>query len=428
MKVPERVLVEAAKLLLHLAIGVSLRSREPRRSTVRRFCHRDRNNGAEKAVEGNAVAMLKEADRGRRQGRGHLRRSDAEPIKDANAFWLRASQFAVVGLFAVALGVLAHMARPVVVPVITAVVIGCVLLPAVSVAGRIGIPRAISAVLVTLVLLTLFCILLLVLAMPASHWIGRASELGAIIREKLASIDQPLVALQELTNALRQITGESNAIVAVDTSNTSVFQTLLGVVTPAVGQLVLFFGALLFFLIYHEQIKAGAVMFFGDRSARIASIRILSDIESNISVYFGTFALINIGLGVATTVMVWVVGLPNPLLWGLLAALLNFVPYVGPAITAATLALVGLLTFPTPLHAIVAPVLFVAISTIEGHFLTPGIIGRRLTMNPFMVFLGIGFWTWLWGPIGAFLAVPMLMAAVVAARHLMPDDAPTLPE
>jgi predicted PurR-regulated permease PerM len=111
-----------------------------------------------------------------------------------------------------------------------------------------------------------------------------------------------------------------------------------------------------------------------------------------------------------------------------MAALLNFIPYLGSAVVAVTLVVVGLLTFPTLLPALVAPGLFLLLTSLEGQFVTPGILGKRLTMNPFLLFLGIGFWTWLWGPVGAFLAVPILLAGAVVARHLMADDTPDLPD
>jgi predicted PurR-regulated permease PerM len=126
--------------------------------------------------------------------------------------------------------------------------------------------------------------------------------------------------------------------------------------------------------------------------------------------------------------LTWFVGLPNPLLWGVLAGVLNYVPYIGPAVVTATLAVVSLLTFSTLGEAVVAPLIFIAVVTIEGQFLTPMFMGRRLELNPFAVFLSIAVWTWLWGPIGAFLAVPMLIALSITLGHVFADTKPELPE
>jgi predicted PurR-regulated permease PerM len=124
----------------------------------------------------------------------------------------------------------------------------------------------------------------------------------------------------------------------------------------------------------------------------------------------------------------WLIGFPNPVIFGLLAALFNYVPYVGPAVMVVILFGVGLVTFTSLSHAFIAPIGLIALTTTEGHFITPTIIGRRLTLNPLLVFLALAFWTWLWGPIGAFLAVPISIIALVIVNHLFPADDVKLPE
>jgi predicted PurR-regulated permease PerM len=122
-----------------------------------------------------------------------------------------------------------------------------------------------------------------------------------------------------------------------------------------------------------------------------------------------------------------VTGLPDPVAWVVLGFILNFIPYIGALMMEAALLMVGLVTFPTLAHALVAPLIFLALATLEGHFITPGIMGRHLTLNPLTVFLSLVFWTWLWGPVGAFLAVPLLIVAQVVFGHLFPEDDPELP-
>jgi predicted PurR-regulated permease PerM len=136
---------------------------------------------------------------------------------------------------------------------------------------------------------------------------------------------------------------------------------------------------------------------------------------------------VNVCLGMATAALAWLVGLPNPLLWGALAAVLNYLPYIGPALVIGTLGVAGLLTFPTLGEAIVAPLIFLGIVAIEGQFLTPALMGRRLEINPFAVFLAIAFCTWLWGPIGAFVAVPLLLALRISLLNTLGEEKPELP-
>ena len=133
-------------------------------------------------------------------------------------------------------------------------------------------------------------------------------------------------------------------------------------------------------------------------------------------------------LGVATFALAYLAGLPNPLLWGVFACVLNYVPYLGPAVVAGTLAVVGLLTFPSLAKAAIAPLVYVALEVFEGQFLTPYLMGRRLDLNPFAVFLAIAFCVWLWGPVGAFLAVPLLMATTVSVEQAFAEAKPALPD
>src|SRR5262249_22300317 len=109
------------------------------------------------------------------------------------------------------------------------------------------------------------------------------------------------------------------------------------------------------------------------------------------------------------------------------AGVLNYIPYLGPAVVAATLAVVGLLTFPSLAGAALAPAIYIAIVMVEGQVVTPYFMARRLEVNPFAVFLSVAFCTWLWGPVGAFLAVPLLMAATVTIEHAFAEAKPRLP-
>jgi predicted PurR-regulated permease PerM len=111
-----------------------------------------------------------------------------------------------------------------------------------------------------------------------------------------------------------------------------------------------------------------------------------------------------------------------------LAALANYVPYVGPAAMMVVLFGVGLVSFPSIGHALIAPLGLVALTTVEGHFVTPAIVGRRLTLNPLLVLVALAFWTWMWGPFGAFLAVPLSIVGLVVFNHLVPADDVKLPD
>jgi predicted PurR-regulated permease PerM len=342
--------------------------------------------------------------------------------------WLRMSQVSVIGLFLIAMLWAAYVAQPVVVPVVLAWTIATIVLPVVTWMQGHRIPRGVAVLLVTAALVGIIAVLLLLLSTPITYWLGRATEFGTLMREKFQMMSQPLAMLDEVRKALNAITVGGEGGIKVETQSGTLVTSIIGVLTPAVSQFILFIGALIFYLVYQQRIRNTAVFFVRDRDARLTTLRTLSDIDNNMTIYFGTFTVVNVCLGVVTVLLTWAVGLPNPLLWGVLAAVLNYVPYIGPAIVTGTLAVVGLLTFPTLTEAAVAPLVYVAIVTVEGHFVTPMVIGRQLTLNPFAVFLAIAFCTWLWGPIGAFLAVPLLMALTVAVGNAFGEEKPYLPE
>ena len=195
----------------------------------------------------------------------------------------------------------------------------------------------------------------------------------------------------------------------------------------AISGFVIFVFSLIFYLIYRPRLRNAMVMLVSDRDSRLTVLHTLNEIDDNMTTYFGTFTLINIGLGIAASALTWVIGLPNPLLWGVLATLLNYVPYLGPAVVIGTLAIVGLLLYPTLEEAAVAPLFYLGLVTVEGQFITPTLMGRRLEINPFAILLAIAFCTWFWGPVGALLAVPLLMALSVALQNSFEEEKPDLP-
>ncbi len=157
---------------------------------------------------------------------------------------------------------------------------------------------------------------------------------------------------------------------------------------------------LLFFLVGQIDLRNYAVSMFSSRDSKLRFLKIMRDIERNLAGYLTVVTIVNIGVGSIVALGTWAIGYPNPLIFGLIAALLNYVPYIGPATMVIALFGVGLVTFPSLGQAFIAPLGLIAVTTLEGHFVTPTIVGRKLTLNPLMVFLALAFWTWMWGPVG----------------------------
>lgn len=361
--------------------------------------------------------------RGMREPGFSLAVNDPQPMTEVARFWRTAAQSATIGMFIILLVVALSLARPVLLPVASAFVVTMMLGPLSARAERYKIPSLLSAIVLWLLVIAVCYGVIILLGAPAVDWIGKAPEIGRSVQEKLHVLDRPLAALQEMRDAL--LPSDKKGSLGVDIM--SFVQPALLVVTPAISQTFIFFGTLFFMLLGRSQLRRVVVAFFDEREARLRTLKIMNDIEHNLTGYLSVVAVINVAVGICGGVAAWVAGLPDPLAWAVLGFILNFIPYIGALIVEVAMFMVGLVTFPTLTHALLAPLLFLALATLEGHFVTPSIIGHRLTLNPLTVFLSLVFWTWLWGPVGAFLAVPLLIMALVVIGHLFREDEPDLP-
>jgi predicted PurR-regulated permease PerM len=350
--------------------------------------------------------------------------NDPRPLDNIGGIWTSVGRAATVGTFLLLFGAFLYVGRVLVLPLMTAAIVALTLAPLVRAGKRRGISPWITALLLVVVCVGAVAIAATAMAGPVSEWIGRAPEIGTTIKQRLSAFDRPLAALRQLQDAL--FGGDSG--VSVNTPTANFVLPVVAFFTPAVGELLLFFAILLFFLGGQFELRAGIVSLFGSRDAKLRFLKIMNDIEKNLAGYLTVVTMINAALGIIVALGAWLLGLPNPMIFGLLAALLNYVPYVGPAVTVVILFGVGLVTFPSLGQALLAPAGLVALTTIEGHFITPTIIGRRLTLNPLMVLLALAFWTWIWGPFGAFLATPLCIIGLVVFNHLFPTDDGKLPD
>jgi predicted PurR-regulated permease PerM len=299
------------------------------------------------------------------------------------------------------------------------------LAPIVKAAARHRVSPWATAVVLGAVLLAVAGTAVTLLAAPVSEWIAKAPEIGATIKQKLYVLDRPLTAMRELQEVLLPSAGNA---VAVEPSQLGIVTPVVAFVTPAAAQMTLFFVALIFFLATQMDFRRHMASFFTTRDAKLRFIRITNDIEDHLASYVATVTIINFGLGVVVAIGAWLFGLPSPIILGLVAMVLNYVPYLGAACTTVILLGVGLVTFPSLGYALAPPAAFVALATVEGQFITPAVLGHRLTLNPLAVLLAIAFWGWLWGPIGAFLAVPLTAVILVTMTHLFPPDESKLPD
>ena len=350
--------------------------------------------------------------------------NDPSPLSDAASFWRLMSQVATIAMAMIMVGVCLFLARPLVVPILGALVVSLTLGPLTGYATKHGLPAFVPALAIVAMFAAFIYIAIILLADPASELIARAPEIGAKIKEKFAFMERPLAAIRDLRAA---IMGAESMKVDVS-APTDVIGSVLGTVTPALLQFVLFFATLFFFVIGRSAMRRSVVNLFDSRDARLRALKIFNDTERSLSGYLITVTIINACVGLVAVIVTWALGFPAPLLWGALAFMLNYIPYVGPGIMHVILFVIGLLTFDTLLPALIAPLFFMTFTFLEGHFIMPAIIGRQLLLHPVAVFLSLAFWSWLWGPIGAFLATPILIMGTVASDHLYPRSKTVLPD
>ena len=352
-----------------------------------------------------------------------IEQPDPESLEAIEDIWASAAQMATVGIFVLLLGVCVYLCRPVLLPVTAALVIGTTLAPLVKAAARWRISPWLTAIGLGVVLLALAGTAVTLLATPISEWIARAPQIGASIKEKLYVLEPPLAALRHL----RDVVLPSDGSLAVEPSQLGLVAPLITFVTPAAIELTLFSVTLVFFLATQMDFRRYMVSFFTSRDAKLRFIRISNDLEEYLGSYVATVTAINFCLGIAVGIGAWLFGFPSPIIFGVMAMVLNYMPYIGAACMTLILFVVGLVTFPSLAYALIPPAAFVGLATLEGQFITPAVLGHRLTLNPLAVLLALAFWAWMWGPIGAFLAVPLLIVGLVTLQHLFPPDEDKLP-
>jgi len=332
---------------------------------------------------------------------------------------------ALVGLLIICIIAGLYLAKAFFLPMTMAFIVGTMLSPAANLLERYRIPRSLAAVLLVTAAGAGVTFMIGLIASPAMEWSSKLPELGALLKEKMRVFDRPLALWQELQT---MIGGSDTLSSTLHMPKFDWVAPTLEFLSPTFAEFLLFVATLILFIASWRDLRRAFIMTFAERTARLRTLRMLNEIEEHLGNYLLMVTMINVGVGVVTGLICAVTGMPNPAGLGALAAVLNFIPIIGPVAMFAVLVVVGQVAFPSISAGLIAPALFSFMTFMEGHFLTPMIVGRRLALNALAVFIALAFWTWLWGPMGAFLSSPLLIVALVVKEHLMPSDAPQLPE
>lgn len=328
-------------------------------------------------------------------------------------------RWAVIGIFLLLVIAGIAYARNFLMPVVLAFLLALVFSPVRRFLERRGIPSGLSALCIVGALLAVLLAGVLLLAAPVQGWLADAPQIAAELEWKARSLFGKAQAVIEASKQVEEATSATDEDVQEVVVREPGMFTNMALMAPGYLAQTVFTLVLLLFLLasgdmFYEKIVHVLPTFRDRRQA----MRIAYDIERKLSRYLFTITVINAALGVAIGVAMWLMSMPNPLLFGVIAFALNFVPYLG-AVTGVAIALVvGLLSFAQPAAAIVPALVYFAITTIEGQFVTPYFVGRRLEMNTVVIFLSITFWAWLWSVMGMLLAVPLLVTIRAFCEHI----------
>lgn len=328
----------------------------------------------------------------------------------------------VMGIFLIALLWALHFARPVIIPIVLSVVVAVVLAPAVRALGRLGIPAAVGAFLVIVGSVGVLVGGVWLLSAPAMDWADRMPTIVENLEARTRGLRDSVSGVEAVSNRVGElVAGGATApgTVAVTVHETPPLARLFVVEMGNVlmGAAIVF--TLAFFLLASGDSFLRKVVHVIPRlRGKVQAVTILREIEREISTYFGTITLINIGLGAVTGLAMYLMGLPNAILWGAMAAVLNFVPYLGAVAGTAVIGLIGSAEFPTAGPILWSMGLYYGLTIIESNVVTPMVLGKRMTLNPPMIFVSVLLWGWLWGMTGVFLAVPILAALKIVCDRV----------
>jgi predicted PurR-regulated permease PerM len=327
---------------------------------------------------------------------------------------------ALTGLFVLATFYTLYFARDFILPILLAWILSSLLAPIVRLFKRVHIPEALSALFIILALLGTLSLGVYRLSDPVAEWIQRAPQSLSGVRVKLQGITGPVQGVQETTKEIEKMTTLGNDEKA----------TAVEIKKPGLGEVVLsgaknFFVAagvtlvLLYFLLASgDMFLLKLVKILPTLENKKLAVEIYRQIETDVSTYLSVVTLINIGFGCIIGFSMYLLGMPNPLLWGVMAAVLAYIPYLGALVGIVTVTIVAILTFDDIYRIIMVPIVYFILDNIQGNLIMPMVLGRRLALNPVVIFIWLIFCGWIWGITGALLAVPLLAIIKIISDHI----------
>lgn len=322
------------------------------------------------------------------------------------------------GVLLLAAAYAVQAAAGLVLSIVVAVLFALLLAPVVKSLNRIGLPDPLGAAIVVILLLAAIGALAANLYEPVRQWANLSPRDIRTLEYKLRNLVRPVQSVKEVADKVSEIAsadGEQKPREVVVERPTSAF--LAGVQEALIAILTTIM--LVYFLLASgDTFLRKAVRVIPRLRDKIRAVEIAREVQQQIGRYFMTMTMMSTGLGVATALTMWLLDMPTPLLWGVMAGLLNFIPYLGPIIAVIVISAVSLFTFDDTAHILLPPAVFLGLHFIEGQLLEPYVMGGRFEMNPVVIFVWVLLWGWLGGAIGVLIAVPLLVAIRICASHI----------
>lgn len=324
-----------------------------------------------------------------------------------------------------------YFAADIVLPFVFAMVVNLLMIgPMRFLHGRLRIPKPISALLLIIAMFLVVVCIGTAISVPAAAWLTKVPQSLPALQQKLAFLQGPIDSIQRGYLRVVSMMNSSphhhvSVSAAAASSGSSGAETLrvwgssfLIGTRAFVGEFFTMLLILFFLMTEGDSLLRRIVEIMPTYADKRRMVQITTQIERNVSLYLATITIMNLLVGLLNLLQCWLTGMPNPLLWGVLAFLLNYVPIIGPLTGVVVYFCVALISFPSFLMSLLPPAIYLCIHILEGETITPMLLAKRFTLNPVLVMASLLFWDWMWGIGGAFLSVPMLAVFKIFCDHI----------
>jgi predicted PurR-regulated permease PerM len=329
---------------------------------------------------------------------------------------------ALTGLFILAIFYTIYFMRSILLPIVLALLLSYLLRPIVRGFTKLKVPLPVGAAVTLIGLLALVGYGISALATPAAGWLQQAPQGLTELQRKLLPVKKSVAQVTQATAEIEKLAATTPEIKTVEVKRHPISEMLFMRTPEFIASAVLLAILLYFLLVYDQVFIAKLVKLLPTLSDKKTAVSIAHDIESQVSRYLFTITATNACLGLAVGTAVGLLGLRNPLMWGTMVALLNFVPYLGALTGIICMTIGAAVSFDSLSYALIFPAVYLGFGTLEGSFISPWVMGRSLTLNPVMILLSLTFWGWMWGIVGIVLAVPILATFKIFCAYIKPME------